>query len=296
MGVNSLPALRSCFSNDNQAVIDSLEWQVHDCGAERFFKKFTVDAMFEDWLGIDPRSLSLEAFVQYAGILQGEGLKEYAESFRSKKWDCASAIFWMYNDCWPTARSWTVVDYLLNRCPAFYFVRRAFAPVHLVLREDPDAFILMGINDTLETWSGLLDYGAFTCEGSYLLEECSEVVLKANAITTLARIPISTVAADALPFAELRRKPGEPVISRNRRFRKPFKHLPMPHPQIAVERRGNHLAFSSDCFAWNVRLDLSGELFLEDNFFDLYPNREYLIPWDANRPLPEIKPSRPGTP
>jgi UDP-N-acetylglucosamine/UDP-N-acetylgalactosamine diphosphorylase len=64
---------------------------------------------------------------------QGEGLADYIRNFHRRMFSSASAIFWMYNDCWPTVRSWTTVDYALNRTPSFHPVRRAFAPVNVVV-------------------------------------------------------------------------------------------------------------------------------------------------------------------
>ena len=61
--------------------------------------------------------------------MQGEGLTEYIRNFRRRMFNSASAIFWMYNDCWPAVRSWTVVDYYLRRTPSFHPVRRACKPL-----------------------------------------------------------------------------------------------------------------------------------------------------------------------
>jgi beta-mannosidase len=54
---------------------------------------------------------------------------------------------WQLNDCWPVT-SWSVVDGDGRRKPAWYALRRAYAPRLLVLR----ASSLIAINDSDEPW------------------------------------------------------------------------------------------------------------------------------------------------
>src|SRR5581483_10511101 len=99
-------------------------------------KRCSPDAALEQWLGLCVRDMNLADFVFYGGVIQGEALAEYIKNFRRRKFDCASAIFWMFNDVWPAVRSWTIVDYYLRRTPSFHPVRRAFLQVGVVVVQE----------------------------------------------------------------------------------------------------------------------------------------------------------------
>jgi hypothetical protein len=46
--------------------------------------------------------------------------------------------------------------------------------------------------------------------------------------------------------------------------------------------------FRCSSFAWGVCLDLTGEQWLDDNFFDIYPGMPHVIPWDGTAE-PEVR-------
>ena len=55
---------------------------------------------------------------------------------------------WMYNDIWPTG-SWSVVDYFYNKKPAYYEMKRCFAPVLADMLRIDDDYYVCAVNDTL---------------------------------------------------------------------------------------------------------------------------------------------------
>ena len=76
--------------------------------------------------------LGLDEYLLYAGLVQGLMYQYSLESIRSTE-NCWGGLFWMYNDCWGEV-GWTIIDYYLRRKPSFYYVKRAFAPIKLILR------------------------------------------------------------------------------------------------------------------------------------------------------------------
>ena len=127
----------------------SFSWQVHDNMLENWMPGTSPDEDVRFWTGINPRTLSLEEYVYIGGFVQGEGLKRYIDNFRRRKYDSSAAVFWMYNDCWPTVRSWSIVDYYLRKNPSYHPVRRAFEPIAPVIAAEEDKWVLYGVNDTL---------------------------------------------------------------------------------------------------------------------------------------------------
>ncbi len=62
-------------------------------------------------------------------LLQCEWVRIMVELYRRHAWYSSGMIFWMFNDCWPAANSWSHVDYDGNPKPAFYTFRRTAKPL-----------------------------------------------------------------------------------------------------------------------------------------------------------------------
>jgi beta-mannosidase len=228
--------------------------------------------------------MSIEDFVYWGGLVQGEGLREYVDNFRRRMFDSSSAIFWMFNDCWPATRSWTIIDYYLRRTPAFWFVKRSMAPIHLVLVEEGDAIAIYGINETELSITGELRYGVFNLAGEYPLDFDLPVTIPANSAREIAGFSRDQWEnTDASMAFALLRQDGQ-TLARNRLALPFFKDLRWPAvspADIQITRDGHEVTFKSDRFVWAVCLDLDGERSLAHNFFDLYPGQAHAIPWQA---------------
>jgi beta-mannosidase len=283
LGPTSLPTMLAALGPDAaQQRINSFTWQVHDNSVEAWGEPSPTDAMIAQWLGKDIRAMSVEDFVYWGGLLQGEGLREYIDNFRRRMFDSASAIFWMFNDCWPATRSWTIVDYYLRRTPAFWAVRRAMAPIHLVVVEEDDAVAIFGINETELSVSGELRYGVFDLAGDYPLDFHLPVTIPANSSREIAGFSRDQWERPdrSMAFAVLRQD-GR-MVARNRLVGPFFKDLRWPAittADVRVTRQGESVTFAADRFVWGICLDLDGEQLLADNFFDLYPGQAYSMAW-----------------
>ena len=284
LGPTSRPTMLAALGPEAaQRRIASFTWQVHDNSVEAWGEPSPADAMIGQWLGKDIRQMSVEDFVYWGGLLQGEGLREYVENFRRRMFDSASAIFWMFNDCWPATRSWTIVDYYLRRTPAFWAVKRAMSPVHVVVVADDEQVAVVGINETELSVTGELRYGVFDLAGgAYPLDFQLPVTIPANSAREIAGFSRDQWEREdaSMAFAVLTRD-GR-VLARNRLVVPLFKDLKWSAAgpdDLRVTRDGNAVTFSSDRFVWGVCLDLNGEEALADNFFDLYPGQSHSIVW-----------------
>jgi beta-mannosidase len=286
LGPAALPTVLECMP-EGQRKMESLAWQVHDNAVIGWFEPRGPDPAFQSWLGKSPRELSLDDWVYYAGLLQGEALREYCDNFRRRMFSSAAAIFWMYNDCWPTVRSWTIVDYRLRRTPAFHPVRRAMAPVSVALAIENDRVAIFGINDGAEPVQAALRFGLFTISGSYPSDQQCAVTLAANASTELASIPLSAwnEQKSQIAFAELRAQ--DRLLARNRMMTPRFAEMNWSPASPVVQVAGGEAVFTSDTFAWGICIDLDGDEALPDNIFDLYPGIPYRLPW-TKREAPRI--------
>lgn len=83
------------------------------------------DAVLEIVTGLPT---TIEEYVQYTMVSQGEGLKFGIEHYRRRQPLCSGTLIWQLNDAWP-GFSWSVIDFDLVPKAGYYFASRAFEPV-----------------------------------------------------------------------------------------------------------------------------------------------------------------------
>lgn len=287
LGPTALPTVRACTDK-----IGSFAWELHDNSVSywEWTPPYSPDRMIEQWVGRSVREMSIEDYVYWGGLVQGAGLAEYVKNFRRRMFDSAAAVFWMYNDCWPATRSWTIVDYYLRRTPAFWPVRRAFAPAAVVVTREGDRVKVYGVNEG-PLWTGTLLCGLMALAGGYPVEQTLEVALPANTSKVIAefdarrwdRLGVDRHAAFAVLSADGRE------VARDAMFLPFFKEMKWPKARVNVKRVGGKAVFTSKTFAWRVCLDLDGERALPDNFFDVYPGIPTVLDWPARLGRPVIR-------
>lgn len=296
LGPTALQTVTECLPDGTKTLDDdgspaALAWETHENSISHWAAQRPPDLMLEQWLGKKRQGMTIADWVFWGGIVQGEGLSEYIKNFKRRMFSSSSAIFWMYNDTWPAVRSWTTVDYRLRRTPSFHPVKRAFAPVIVVVAREEDTVRIFGVNETQQKIRGDLRFGLMTFKGKYPLDETKPVILEKNASTLLAtfdakawdRLNVKTSTA----FARLTDDAGN-EISRDRLFLPYFKQLSWPKPSVKVALKNGHAIFTSSTFAWRVCLDLDGEQAYPDNFFDVWPGIPTILPWPRSLGRPKI--------
>ncbi|MCL1888500.1 MAG: hypothetical protein FWF96_06480 [Kiritimatiellaeota bacterium] len=299
LGATSLPTTLACLPEGPQRKLYSFAWHHHDNSIALWAgEPSAVDLQLNTYFGVTPdANLAIEDWVYWGGLVQAEAYKDYIESFRGKMFDSASAIFWMYNDTWPATRSWTIVDYYLRRTPSFWSVRRANAPVHVILAENADGgATVWGVNDTPAAFSGTVRFGVFGLSGGYGMDESAKVTLAPGARTKLGVVSAAAWADPARngTFAWLSDAAGKEV-ARTHLFRLlPNEMKGWQKPDVSVRLENGEAVFTSKAFTLGVCIDLDGETPLTDNFFDLFPGREHRIPWTSKTPPKIFTPTRKG--
>lgn len=262
LGSVSLPATELCLGNETDKAFD---WALHD---NSIHHDFPYTEMLAQVSGKDPAAMTTAEFVYYAGVMKSEALTEYVLNYRRRKFDSAAAIFWMFNDCWPTILSWTTVDYLQNRTPAFYPVKRAMQTAAVDIVKTEQGFTVYGISDALCTLTGTLEYGTFTPAGDYVTHTLA-VSLPANASTPLAAFE---AAEGTVPYAILHTEQGE---ARRRYITGSPADYAADTP-ITVTVDGDTATYCCERFVPAVCIDLSGRR-LSDNLFDLFPGKPHTV-------------------
>jgi beta-mannosidase len=243
-------------------------WQLHN----NTFEKETVPEGIRRHY-TDPEGLDLDAYLLYGGLVQGLMLGYSLESLRFKA-ACSGALFWMYSDCWGEV-GWTIIDYYLQRKPSFYFVKRALAPLRLILRQHGGLVRVVGANETPEPRELVVEYGYVSFDGSR--RDSREGRVQLSAFSRGVVLEFEKAGHDEREgvyfLRPLEKDCGAlPALLRSG----PFRELSLPEPEVAVEniRRDGERAVLTVCspvFAHAVHFEVPGEPKYSDNYFDLLP-------------------------
>lgn len=294
LGPTALPTMQACLEGSSnpfhtaEGALTSFAFETHDNSIASQGERTAADLAFEQWLGKRVIDMSLEDYVYWGGLLQGQALGEYIRNFRRRMFSSSSAIFWMYNDAWPATRSWTIIDYYGRRTPSFYPVQRAFQPVSVAIAVEGEIIKVFGVNEAGD-WRGDLHCGLFGLAGGYPLERQKAVILPSNSSTLLAEFPLQ----EWLKHGERRHGAFAILISqgtevaRDVLFLPFYKELIWPKAEVHLVCEGGKAIFTSDTFAWRVCLDLDG-IRLPDNFFDVLPGIPTILDWPEDLPNPQI--------
>jgi len=287
LGPSTLKTLRQILPEGERRVGGRV-WLHHDNAQNTWRGEPLLDHLLRANLCDHAGRLSFEDYVRYSAILQGEALETAIDNWRRRKFDTAAAVFWMFNDTWPATVSWTVIDYYRRRKPAFWYVKRAFADLRAICVELGDELAIFVVNDLPQPQTVSLRYGLFEIGGGMAVDESVDVQCPANSAVIGARVPLSIWDDAGIDthgaFAILSDERGE--LSTHRLFRQRFKYLAWKPAEVELTRTASQLRLRCDRFGWAVCLDADGEQPLAENYFDLIPGVERVIPWPGDRPAP----------
>ena len=151
------------------------QWRVHASdtvpGGGPFAARIKLMAdQVRELFGEEPSTL--RDFALASQVSQAEAKKFFIELFRIARWRRTGIIWWNLLDCWPQFSD-AVVDYYGGKKLAYWYIRRAQAPVLLMMGEPEDCRCrIVAGNDTLRDVEGEFrisdaDTGALLLEGRY---------------------------------------------------------------------------------------------------------------------------------
>lgn len=287
LGPAVLKTLRAILPPEERH-LGSRTWRHHDNTQNTWRGESLLDHLLRVNLCPRPRELVFEDYVRYAAILQGEALETAIDNWRRRKFDTAAAVFWMFNDTWPATVSWTPIDFSRRRKPAFWYVRRAFAQLRAVCVELPGELAVFVVNDFLEPRCVTLRYGLFALGGGRPVEKTLALECPPNQAVVADRLPLEVWDRHGPDthgaFAILSDAQG--TLSTQRLLRRRFHDLAWQPAEVDVVQGPGVLRLHCPRFAWAVCLDEEGETALPDNYFDLIPGIERVLPWPEGLPPP----------
>jgi beta-mannosidase len=242
--------------------------------------KNKVDMLLESVTGV---AHTLDDFVDFSMVAQAEALKFGIEHYRRRKPHCSGTLIWQLDDCWP-GLSWSLLDYHGFGKAAYFFVRRAYAPVLASFRDARDGAVELWV--TNDTHAPALDdarvrLGRFT--GGAVHEEDVAVDVPPHASRCVRR----------WEPGELHGGPDRYLIARgraatfpaNRHFFSAIKDLDRPPARVEHDvRRGPddevcvRLRAAADTYAYLVAVSVpNGGARFSDNYLELEPGEERTV-------------------
>ena len=239
-------------------------WNHHNNICEKDTVKAGIEKHYTD------KSLSLDEYLLYAGLVQSMMYNYSLESFRSKDC-CGGSLIWMYSDCWGEI-GWTVIDYYLRRKIAYYGVKRALSHVKLIMREQDGIIRVYGANDTAEPVSFNLKYGYTTFDGSVNDTKSAHIILKPRIRGEVLNFKKGDYDVTEGVYYAMPDSNVEPAILRLCDY-KELKVCPAKPEVRSVRVDGNDkiVEITSKTYAHAVHLNVPSNYRLSDNYFDMLP-------------------------
>jgi len=193
----------------------------------------------------------------------------------------------MYNDCWGEV-GWTIIDYYLRRKPSWYFVRRAYAPMRLILRAKGEDIRAVIANDTPDSLSLELEYGYISLDGSFTDLKVCRVEVPALERTELCVFPRGD--HDSTRGLWIARVPGNRDIAPAIFHAVDYRKLKTTDPGLSLSiaasgERQCTIRVSARAYAHAAHFTLPDGASPSDNYFDLLPGETREIHILSSEPL-----------
>ncbi|EXJ80112.1 hypothetical protein A1O1_08254 [Capronia coronata CBS 617.96] len=137
-GMFSLPIMRTVEHFITRPEQRYPQSEVADCHSKASGQESRVARYLAENFRCDTSDMSNYAYLTQC--MQSEavwyGLCHWKRKFVPGKEECAGALVWQTNDLYP-GMSWSYIDYFVRPKPAYYTIRRAFAPVQVGIQRSP---------------------------------------------------------------------------------------------------------------------------------------------------------------
>jgi len=226
-------------------------------------------------------------FLYVGQLLQAEGIRMAIEAHRSAMPFTMGSLYWQLNDCWPVA-SWSGMDYYLRWKAMHFFVRDAFAPLLLSVRQDRKEVQVNVVSDAIETQGLTLQLRLMDFSGKILHSRELPFTTPSNSSLELVRTSLQEllprgIGSDQVLW-DLRAldKQGK-VVARDQHFFIPVKELSLPaNPGLSVDYQVNGsvhvIRLRAAKLIKNLYLNFPNhEGTFSNNFMDLIPGEEWVV-------------------
>ena len=188
------------------------------------------------------------------------------------KADCQGSLGWSYNDCWGET-GWSIIDHYLRRKASYYSVRRACAPVKVIVRAPDGRLAVRVVNDTLKSYEAVVRYGWVRLDGTASEWQEKNITIPGDSMIEVTNMPLpSKTERDPRSwiYAALLNGTGIPEDQATWLLA-PHRELALAKPAISSRINNGVLEVSSPVYCHGVHIEDGGHEVLADNYFDLVP-------------------------
>lgn len=240
-------------------------WKMHS----NVFEKNTILAGIEKHYLENVQDLSIEDYILYGGLVQGNILGYSLEAMRFKQ-KCYGALFWMYNDTWGES-GWTIIDYYLRKKISYYFVKRALAHIKFIIRVEEENVILMGCNDTSEAITVTGEWGYVSFDG-----KCKKTEALSVTIPPATRLCCKTekLADENYKEGTIMYLPDQSCVDGAYLRLDDVKNLRFQQNKVEVvstEQIQDRSCLYITCSGFAHGVYIAGDMECSDNYFDILP-------------------------
>lgn len=274
MGATTLPSLRRFMTDEDIFERDEM-WLYHtkDLGTPEVPNVFFADNFAFKVLG-DPTDKKDKFFKRKYG--QYEWVRITMENFRRNKGYSNGEIYWMWNDCWPSAMGWTFVDYYCQPKASYYSFKRAAAPILLSMTKKGESYDIYLISDEKCGVSGELVLSVLSKSGIKELSR-QEVTAPAAVATIIKSVSRSVLGEGEVLLAELKAD-GKSYRTFYREGKLPI--VSTDAVKITAQTE-NSITVTADSYLHAVEFE--GEYVFEDNYFSMLPGETKTVAFKKAR-------------
>lgn len=265
------------------------EWDFEDVREHYTNKLFNVD--------VNLKNKDLNRYLTLSRLATGEMMSQVFSEWRSTYSNCNGGLVWFYKDILAGA-GWGVIDVNNQPKAAYYYLKRIFQPVQVVLTDEGlQGLHLHIINEAPSAFTGTIEF--------MMLNESISVAKAKREIKVESNQKMKIIAEEMLggfydtsyaykfgpsknevACATLKNESGD-IISQQFHF--PVTHyLPMVEANVVADFFENKLSISSDKFLYGVQIQ--SEIGLpDDNYFHLIPNEKRDIEFKSNHAKLQIQ-------
>ena len=236
----------------------------------------------------DPQTL--DEYIMISQEVQATLMRYAIEVYRRRMFATSGSLIWQYDEPWP-AVTFSLVDFFGRAKAAYYWVRRAYAPVLGLFYGDDPQRSFWGVSELPEKRPCTVRIRRFNHAGALLSEEAVEGSLEPNGATKIIpMLPESLrLTRPEEQFLQAELHCGD-VISERTYHAAPRKDWRLPHMDMtgACERVGANtlrVAVSAPGYVHFVGVTVEDpSARFSDNFFDLLPNEPRTVTIRTNTP------------
>lgn len=261
---------------------------------QKSYKGNKLLAKYMDWYYQKPQND--ETFVYLSQLQQAEGMKTAIEANRRATPFCMGSLVWQLNDTWP-AISWSSIEYNGQWKAAQYFIKKAFEPIILSVKEEKDSLLVYVVSDKLQNFKADVEIQKWTMNAKTATNIIYPKMGFKGGNSTLIKVPLSAIRIEnkASNFVVVSLRLDDKVIAAQNLFFNPVKDLNLPMAKINYQIKENKgkkvIELTCDVLAKNVCLSLDGEsnYHFSDNYFDVLPQQKNVIELKSTLSVDEIK-------